>query len=81
MTLGFSISASELWTLIGSSRAPRIIDTRRREIYESAPGMLPAASWRDPQMAVQWMPALDRSRPMACSPICALQVKSVTIGL
>lgn len=62
--MGFSISASELWNLIGTSRAPRIIDTRRREIYESAPGMLPGASWRDPQMAAQWTPALDRSRPI-----------------
>ena len=62
--MGFSISASELWNLIGTSRAPRIIDTRRREIYESAPGMLPGGSWHDPQMAAQWMPALDRSRPI-----------------
>lgn len=62
--MGFSISASELWNLLGTSRAPRIIDTRRREIYESAPGTLPGASWHDPQMAVQWMPTLDRSRPI-----------------
>ena len=57
MAVGFSISASELWTLIGSGNAPRIIDTRRREVYESAPGMLPGASWHDPQTATQWIQA------------------------
>lgn len=62
--MGFAISASELWNLVGTGRAPRIIDTRRREIYESASGMLPGASWHDPQMAAQWTPALDRSRPI-----------------
>ena len=39
MTASFSISANELWNLIGTARAPRIIDTRRRDVYEKAPGI------------------------------------------
>jgi rhodanese-related sulfurtransferase len=64
MSASFSISANELWNLIGSGQAPRIIDTRRRGIYEQAPGMLPGASWHDPEKSAEWMGALDRSRPI-----------------
>jgi len=64
MSASFSVSANELWNLIGSGRAPRIIDTRRRAVYEQAPGMLPGATWYDPEKAAEWMGALDRSRPI-----------------
>jgi len=64
MTASFSISANELWNLIGTPHAPRIIDTRRRDVYEKAPGILPGSSWHDPQSTSDWMPALDRSRPI-----------------
>jgi rhodanese-related sulfurtransferase len=60
----FFISPIDLWTLIGSSRAPRIVDTRRREVYEASLGLLPGASWHDPQKASEWLPRLDRSRPI-----------------
>ncbi len=64
MPVGFLISASELWYLIGTGGAPRIIDVRRRDVYEQAFGLVPGAAWRDPQMAAEWLPALDRSRPI-----------------
>ena len=64
MSASFSISASELWNLIGTGHAPRIIDTRRRDVYEQAPGMLPGSTWHDPETAAEWMAALDRSRPI-----------------
>ncbi len=50
----FAISPQDLWTLIGSPSAPRIIDVRRREILDSSPGLLPGASWRDPLEAASW---------------------------
>ncbi|MBZ0147281.1 MAG: chromate resistance protein [Pseudorhodoplanes sp.] len=64
MAANFSISASELWNLIGRGDAPRIVDVRRRDVYEQAPGMLPGSSWYDPQKAADWTPMLDRSRPI-----------------
>lgn len=64
MSAGFSISSSELWNLIGTGNAPRIVDVRRRDVYEQASGLVPGSSWRDPQKAAEWLPALDRSRPI-----------------
>jgi hypothetical protein len=42
----FSISPNDLWSLIGSPAAPQIIDVRRRQSYDAAGGVLPAAMWR-----------------------------------
>jgi rhodanese-related sulfurtransferase len=60
----FSMSPVELWSSIGTGRAPRIIDVRRRDVYEKASGLVPGSSWHDPQTAGDWMPALERSRPI-----------------
>ena len=38
--VSFSISPHDLWTLIGSASAPQIIDVRRRDVYDAAPGVL-----------------------------------------
>jgi rhodanese-related sulfurtransferase len=43
----YFISPAELWNLIGTAQAPRIFDTRKRAIYDSAPGLIPGAQWRD----------------------------------
>jgi rhodanese-related sulfurtransferase len=64
MSLGFSISATELWHRIGTGNAPRIVDVRRRDVYEKASGLVPGAAWHDPEKAADWLPALDRSRPI-----------------
>ena len=64
----FSISPQDLWTLIGTAGAPQIVDTRRRDVYDSAPGLLPTAIWRNAAEVTQWSASLDRQRPvvLAC---------------
>ncbi|MSO66983.1 MAG: sulfurtransferase [Pseudolabrys sp.] len=60
----FSFSPKELWHLIGTADAPQIVDVRRRDIYESTPGLLPASIWQDPAALAQWIATLDRQRPI-----------------
>ncbi len=64
MPASFAISAIDLWNLIGTPHAPRIIDTRRRDVFEQAAGILPGSSWHDPQKANDWIASLDRARPI-----------------
>lgn len=67
MSATFSISAIDLWNLIGTPRAPRIIDVRRRDVYEQSPGLVPGATWHDPEKAAEWIPLLDHSRPIVAA--------------
>ncbi len=60
----FSISPLELWTMMATPRAPQIIDVRRRDIYESNLGLLPASRWREPTVLADWIGTLDRARPI-----------------
>jgi rhodanese-related sulfurtransferase len=60
----FSISPQDLWTLIGTARAPQIFDVRKRDVYDTAPGLLPTAAWRDIHAMLQWQGELDRGRPI-----------------
>lgn len=60
----YAISPQQLWHLIGTADAPQLIDVRRRDIYESLPGVLPASVWREPTAYAQWIPSLDRARPI-----------------
>jgi rhodanese-related sulfurtransferase len=60
----YSISPVELWNLIATPRAPQIVDVRRRDIYESMPGLLPGSVWREPTVYGDWIASLDRSRPI-----------------
>ena len=60
----FFISPSELWALIGTHRAPQIVDTRKRAIYDTAPGLLPGAVWRDIKDIELWSTELDPDRPV-----------------
>ena len=39
----FFISPHDLWSTIGTANAPRIVDARRRDVYDAAPGLLPTA--------------------------------------
>jgi hypothetical protein len=64
MRLGFFVSPSDIWSKIGTADAPRILDVRRREVYDAATGIIPASAWFDPAAADAWMPTLDRSRPL-----------------
>jgi rhodanese-related sulfurtransferase len=61
---GFNISPQELWSLIGTSCAPQLFDVRRRETYDTAEAMLPAAVWRDIAAIEQWSVALDARQPV-----------------
>jgi len=64
----FSVSPGDLWNLIGTDAAPRIIDVRRRDIYAAAPGLIPGARWFDPEKQSEWVDALDPAVPtvIAC---------------
>jgi rhodanese-related sulfurtransferase len=59
----FFISPGYLWKSIGSGHAPQIVDARRRDAYDAATGVLPAAVWRD-ATHTDWFESLDRSRPV-----------------
>lgn len=60
----YSISPTELWHLIGTADAPQLIDVRRRDIYESLPGLLPTSIWQEPTKYARWIPSLDPARPI-----------------
>lgn len=64
----FFISPEKLWSKIGSAKAPLILDVRRREIYDAAPGLVPTAVWRQPESHAQWVPAIggDRRVVLVC---------------
>jgi rhodanese-related sulfurtransferase len=64
----FSISADDLWNEIGADGAPSIVDVRRRDVYDSAGGVIPGAAWRDPEKAAEWAaaPEFDRRTVIAC---------------
>lgn len=68
LAASFSILPNELWSLIGTSDAPQIVDVRRPEVVAQAPAMLPGAIWSNAPDVSEWSSALDRSRPvvLAC---------------
>ena len=60
----FFISPVELWSLIGTARSAQIVDARRRDVYDAAPSVLPAATWQDAAQSAQWAKELDRQSPV-----------------
>ena len=58
----FFISPAQLWSLVGTAQSPQIVDARRREVYDAAPGVLPTALWQDAAQIAQWSGRLDRQR-------------------
>ena len=34
----YFIAPNDLWNLIGTSQAPQIVDARRRDVFDAAPG-------------------------------------------
>ena len=60
----YFVSPQQLWSRIGSSDAPVILDVRRRAIYDAASGMIPTAVWRQPETWRDWTPALTGKRPI-----------------
>ena len=73
----FFIEPNELWSLIGTGRAPQIFDTRRREVYDSAPGVLPGADWRDIAGIEHWSAGLDPDRPVVFACRLAHQMSQI----
>ena len=59
----YFISPNDLWNLIGTAQAPQIVDARRRDAYDAAPGVLPTASWADAKTG-DWIGSIDRTRPV-----------------
>jgi rhodanese-related sulfurtransferase len=41
-----------------------ILDVRRREIYDAASGLVPTATWREPESYARWVPALSGDKPI-----------------
>ncbi|MDB5602665.1 MAG: hypothetical protein JWN71_4709 [Xanthobacteraceae bacterium] len=63
----YSVSPKDLWSLIGSAAAPQIVDVRRRDVYDVAPGLLPTAVWRNAADVDNWAGTLDPTRPIVVS--------------
>ncbi len=72
----YFISPGDLWHLIGSARAPQLIDARRRDVYDAAAGVLPTAAWQDAKSA-DWIAALDRGRPIVVACKAAHQLSQM----
>lgn len=53
---GFFISPEELSELVGTPKAPIIVDVRRRSAYEADLRILPTAKWRDHREVETWCP-------------------------
>ena len=60
----YFISPQDLWTQIGTARAPVVLDVRRREVYDPARGVIPTAQWRRPESYRDWIGGLDEKRPI-----------------
>jgi rhodanese-related sulfurtransferase len=60
----FSISPKQLWNSIGTAHAPRIIDVRRRDVFDQGTGLIPGAAWFDPAQFADWSPDVDTSQPI-----------------
>jgi rhodanese-related sulfurtransferase len=59
----YFISPNDLWNSIGRASAPQIIDARRRDAYNAATHVLPAATWVDASHD-GWIASLDQTRPV-----------------
>ena len=59
MFASYFVSPNELWLRIGTAQAPVILDVRRREVYDAAPGLIPTAAWRQPETSAERVPGLS----------------------
>jgi rhodanese-related sulfurtransferase len=60
----YFVSPQQLWSEIGTAQAPMILDVRRREILDAAPGLIPTATWHQPETFADWVPTLPTVRPI-----------------
>jgi rhodanese-related sulfurtransferase len=75
----YFISPNDLWNLIGTARAPQIIDTRRRDVYDAASQVLPTARWQDAKN-LDWIAALDRTRPVVVACKAAHEMSQLVVA-
>src|SRR5216683_6958583 len=57
-------SISDLAQVLGTARAPLLIDVRRDEAFDAAGHLLAGAIRRSPQRVQEWGDALPRNRPV-----------------
>lgn len=60
----FFITPNDLWHAMGRSDAPILIDVRRRDVFESAQGLIPTARWRAANDVAAWAGALGHEQPI-----------------
>jgi rhodanese-related sulfurtransferase len=63
----FFVSPIDVWSKIGTADAPRILDVRRREVYEAAAGLLPTSQWIEPASDDDWIATLDPAQPVVAA--------------
>jgi rhodanese-related sulfurtransferase len=62
----FFITVDELKERIGAAEAPIVYDVRRREAFDAAPRILPAAHWRRHTSAGDWAETLPSAAQIVC---------------
>lgn len=62
------ISIEDLWSLVGTAAAPRLVDVRRRTELDTDSVTLPAAVWRDADLVEEWADEMGADEPvvLAC---------------
>lgn len=61
-TIALGISVAQLNSLLGSNRAPLLIDVRRAQAFEADSVVIASAIWRDPFAPDDWLKFLPRHR-------------------
>ena len=60
----FPISPDDLYTRLGTSKAPLLIDVRRREAFDADKTLIIGAARRLPDDASEWRKTLPRGKPI-----------------
>ncbi|MDP2412089.1 MAG: chromate resistance protein [Pseudolabrys sp.] len=76
----YSMLPTELWPLIGTARAPHLIDVRRRDAFDQSPHLLPAAVWRDASAVPHWSAALNRAEPIVVACKAGHEMSQMTVA-
>ena len=74
----FFISPQDLWSSIGTTRAPQLFDVRRRDVYDASSGVLPGSRWCDPGDWLALADTLDRARPVVVACKLGHQLSQMT---
>src|SRR5262249_20909975 len=57
-------SVSDLSKVLGTPRAPIVVDVRRDEAFKTAKHLIAGAIWRSPQRVQHWREGLSSNRPL-----------------